>query len=253
MNKLTQNTKSAKAPKDWENYIMHLSPMNKAFKIYKIHRDEVESLVIKRMGRGAIIDVAKIKAFNSCPWAGACGKYCLDTSGRGRFSNVQIARSAKTIHKILDSDGFDLELISEIERKAIKAHKEGKKIAIRLNGTSDLDWVDMVIGHARPDTIFYDYTKSRARMNKFLKGGFSTNYYLTYSYDRKNDTIADLVPILKKGGKIAIMAGDHADLMPSFRDSFPTIDGDKHDLRFLDSKVKCGAFVILKEKGEAKK
>lgn len=259
MDKLGNNTKTAKAPKGWENRILHLSPMNKAFKIWKAHKKEVEHLALKRLGRDYLTpeDIDRIKAFNSCPWAGFCGKICLDTAGRGKFSTVQIARAAKTIHKILDSDLFDLELVKEIEREEKKAKKQGKKLAIRLNGTSDLDWVGMVIQHF-PNIQFYDYTKSQQKILDMISGReHPKNYYLTYSYDRNNDKDPRFMLVaLSHGIKVAIMKKDLENLERTIPDdiyNFPTIDGDSHDLRFIDKKVKGGAFVVLKEKGDAKK
>lgn len=277
MDKLGNNTKTAKAPEGWQNLIMHLSPINKAFKVLKSHREEVLRLLEKRMGRQVTqADLDSIQRFNSCPWAGACAKYCLDTSGRGKFSNVQIARAAKTLHKALDSDLFDLELVTEIQREAIKAHKKGQKLAVRLNGTSDLDFTKMVIQHFEepftthdgvhvPQVTFYDYTKSRARIDSFIKGELPDNYYLTYSYDRKNDKDPWMLETCKANGvKVAIMERDLDSRADEFRAmglhdydsgnifSFPTIDGDAHDLRFLDAHHKGFHFVVLKEKGDAK-
>lgn len=269
MDKLGNNTKTAKAPKGWENYIFHLSPVKKAYKVFRAHSHEVKKLVEKRIGRPtSYIEIDEfISKLNTCPFAGACAAYCLDTSGRGKFSNVQIARSAKTIHKAMDSDVFDLELVGEIQRKAAKAQREGKHIAIRLNGTSDLDFTKMVIQHFEksyhlkngdlvPGVMLYDYTKNRVRMQSYLDGLLPSNYYLTYSYDRKNDRKTDFVlNVLHNGGKVAIMQGDYNNLIlkQDSLSSFDTIDGDAHDLRFMDGKIKRGAFVILQEKGDAKK
>lgn len=250
MNKLGNSTKTAKAPKGWTNLILHLSPMNKAFKIFKRHQDEVLSLAEKRLGHEiSIFDIEKIKAFNSCPWAGFCGKICLDTAGRGKFSNVQIARAAKTIHYVVNKSTFILELKKEIERELKKASKKGDKLAVRLNGTSDLDWIEVITDF--PEINFYDYVKSKERFTQFLNGELPTNYHLTYSYDRKNDRDPSFVlNALHSGGKIAIMKKDHENLGLT---QWHQIDGDSHDLRFFDAKIKRGAFVILQEKGDAKK
>ena len=101
-------------------------------------------------------------------------------------------------------------------------------------------------------------------MRLFLCGDLPKNYHLTYSYDRGFQGVGFdkyhgmIFTMLENGGKIAIMQGDFDKLSDSkslsnFISTIPTIDGDEHDLRFFDSKVKSGAFVILQEKGEAKK
>lgn len=249
MNKLGNNTKTAKADKlGWENRILHLSPVKKAFKVFMSHKEEVGKLGEKRLGKElSNLEIEQaLRSFNTCRFAGACAQYCLDSSGRGKFSNVQQARSAKTLHKAMDSESFDSELIHEIKREA----KKHGNLAIRLNGTSDLDWLNVI--KACPSVQFYDYTKSRLRIEQFIRGELPSNYYLTYSYDRARDKrVGGLTPFLRKGVKIAIMQGDYNNLPESLK-GWPVIDGDDHDLRFLDKKIKGGAFVILQEKGEAK-
>jgi len=253
MNKLTENTKTSKADKfGYKNLILHLSPMKKAMQGWD--NPEFKRLAEKRIGRKlTVVDKAVMRGLTACQWAGACAKFCLDTAGRGKFSNVQLARMAKTAHNFIDGWGFQNELIREI--KGIRA----KNLAIRLNGTSDLDFMEVY--KLCSDIQFYDYTKGRARFKAFMAGELPKNYYLTYSYDRKNDyDTSFLFGVVSNGGKVAIMKGDYEKLIVNEKNderflaftSAPLIDGDEHDLRFFDKKVKQGGFVVLNEKGDAK-
>jgi hypothetical protein len=133
----------------------------------------------------------------------------------------------------------------------------GLKLAVRLNGTSDLPWekfrmtVDGVeyrnIMALFPDVQFYDYTKIPQRALKALAGGdWPSNYHLTFSAADGNHDDARLVRSM--GGNVAVVAA-------SFGAAFslcagPFINGDAHDLRFLDD---AGSVAVLTPKGRAKK
>ena len=96
-----------------------------------------------------------------------------------------------------------------------------------------------------PDVQFYDYTKHFNRMQKYVRGEMPKNYHLTYSRSECNQSLVEIIAEL--GGNIATV----------FRNELPkswlgkeVIDGDLHDLRFLDKKK---VIVGLVEKGLAKK
>ena len=255
MKKLGNNSKTARAEKfNYENLIMHLSPLKKAGMILKAHNLEALSLLQKRLG-GKIDSNLLNKAvkINVCPYAGACAKYCLDTSGRGKFSNVQIARTAKTLHYLMHSDQFLNELKREVNNAIKRTKKKGLKLAVRLNGTSDLDFTDFI--GSLPEVQSYDYTKDYLRFNRFMSGNLPKNYYLTFSYDRLNHKKTEnyesmLLTYLERGAKIAIIENDLKALIaknPTFG-NYAIIDGDDHDLRFMDDNIKGGAMVSLKLK-----
>jgi len=262
MNKLGNNTKTAKAEKfNYENLIMHFSPLKKARTILKAHNVEVLKLLQKRIG--GTIDSNLLNEglkINVCKFAGACAKYCLDTSGHGKFSNVQIARTAKTLHYLMHKPEFLNELEKEVKNAIKRTKKKGLKLAVRLNGTSDLDFTSFISREAVEnkdfsEVQFYDYTKDFKRFNRFLSGNLPKNYYLTFSYDRLNHKKvysyeAMLLTYLERGAKIAIIEDDLKALIaknPTFG-NYAVIDGDDHDLRFLDKNVKGGAMVSLKLK-----
>jgi hypothetical protein len=140
------------------------------------------------------------------------------------------------------------------------AQRMGLKLAVRLNGTSDLPWekfrmtVDGVeyrnIMSLFPDVQFYDYTKIPQRALKALAGGdWPSNYHLTFSAADGNHDDARLV--LSMGGNVACVAASRDVAERAFAGApVDAIDGDAHDLRFLDG---AHGLAVLTPKGRAKK
>tara|TARA_R100000734_G_C3294869_1_gene86167 strand:+ start:131 stop:463 length:333 start_codon:yes stop_codon:yes gene_type:complete len=94
-----------------------------------------------------------------------------------------------------------------------------------------------------PNVQFYDYTKIYKRDVSNIP-----NYHLTWSYSQANkDYAKEYKTALNNGMNIAVVFRDK---LPAAFLGLPVIDGDKDDLRFLDSK---GVVVGLKAKGDAKK
>ncbi len=184
------------------------------------------------------------KQVNLCPKASVgCAAACLYSSGRGKFSNVQAARIAKSEWFIDDRKGFLEQLHKEILRHSFNARLVGKKPAIRLNGTSDILWERYVDMSLYPEVQFYDYTKWAPEDRKPL-----ANYDLTYS--RAEDTPDSYVKkVCLLDQNVAVVFNSSMALPTSFL-GFRVIDGDKTDLRFLDVK---GVVVGLTAKGDAKK
>jgi hypothetical protein len=122
-------------------------------------------------------------------------------------------------------------------------------VAIRLNGTSDVDHLGLIFRYTGinflsaeySNILFYDYTKSIKQIEKY-KG---TNYKLTFSLSETNQTEA--IKVLLDGGNIAtVFSGE----LPQSYKGFKVIDGDKSDLRYFDP---LNVIVGLKAKGQAKK
>jgi len=191
-----------------------------------------------------------------CPYAllAGCAAPCLNTAGRGAFSNVQLARYNKTISFKTDRDAFFCNLVKSIRRLCTRAKRMGLIPVVRLNGTSDVQWEKYAfmfdgvfyanIMEYYSDVIFYDYTKIPTR------SGIPSNYDLTFSYSGVETFAvvyaeARLNPVFKRFAVVF----DKAANIPSMFDGVKTIDGDKTDLRFLDG----GGVVALYAKGKAKK
>ena len=79
--------------------------------------------------------------YNVCPMASAgCMASCLNTAGRGQMGSVQLGRINKTKWYFLERDSFLNQLREEINRHIRRCKNKGFKPAVRLNGTSDIDW-----------------------------------------------------------------------------------------------------------------
>lgn len=198
----------------------------------------------------AILHLApfNLSGFNVCPAASnGCVMACLNTAGRGKFDNVQQARIRKTKLFIQNTKVFTTFLVNDITALVRKAKKENKKPVIRLNGTSDIAWENVEIESGLnifdmfPNVQFYDYTK---RPNRVITNDYP-NYHLTFSMSEVNEVVSKR--ILKSGFNVAIVFHD----IPTVWNKFNVVNGDNHDLRFLEGNQ--GVIVGLKAKGKAKK
>tara|TARA_R110000850_G_scaffold21563_1_gene63456 strand:- start:109 stop:495 length:387 start_codon:yes stop_codon:yes gene_type:complete len=116
---------------------------------------------------------------------------------------------------------------------------------IRLNGTSDKSWLDII--REFPEIQFYDYTKVYNRVAKDLP----SNYHLTLSYSGANPEYARNVQAFadKYQANLAVVFRDKNKIPHTYLGR-PVINGDADDLRFLDP---AGVVVALYAKGKGKK
>jgi hypothetical protein len=125
-----------------------------------------------------------------------------------------------------------------------KGTLETVKPAVRLNGTSDLPWLAMLLSAEFPDVVFYDYTKLP---RPYLR--VRPNYRITFSYSGHN--LAESLDALSHGVNVAAVFNVPKGMpLPDSWQGFPVIDGDTHDLRFLDA---TGVIVGLRPKGKKAK
>ena len=199
----------------WKTYGLHLSPFN-------------------------------ISGNNVCPNASAgCAAACLNTAGRGAMRNVQEARIRKTQFFFNDREGFLRQLFKEIKSSIKSATRKELNSCFRLNLTSDIAWERYIIP-AFKNHQFYDYTKSKTRMRRFLQGKLPENYHLTFS--RSEDTKdSEVKEFCSAGGNVAVVFRGH---LPSEWKGIKVVDGDVSDLRFQDEQ---GVIVGLVAKGLGKK
>lgn len=191
------------------------------------------------------------KGVNLCPKASkGCAAACLYTAGRGKFTNVKKARINKSEYYINDKKTFINQLSKEIVKIAAKSIKQDKKIAIRLNGTSDQDFISIIKKYNNLDLlnsdqfknlVFYDYTAILGKIKKYI----NTSYSLTLS--RKEDNEKDILEALKLGGNVAAVFRDD---LPTKYKGFDVVNGDSSDLEMIYNK---NVILGLKAKGDAKK
>jgi len=102
-----------------------------------------------------------------------CKNDCLIHAGRLGMKHATRAIIRRTLLYLYQREMFDSMLKNEIMKLSFE---HGDKLAIRLNGTSDIDF-DYIIKEFK-NVQFYDYTKILPRVsNNKLK-----NYDLTYSF-----------------------------------------------------------------------
>ena len=188
---------------------------------------------------------AKISGYEVCPRrTDGCTASCLYTSGRGAFSNVQKARIKRTKLFFEKRELFLSMLKLDIRLIEVMAKDNGMTPAIRLNGTSDIDWIRFNIMEEFPNVKFYDYTKVLNRLSKPLPD----NYYLTFSRSGHNDIECDAA--IKMGANVSVVfALDKKSPMPTTWNGAPVFDGDDTDARFLDPK---NHVIGLRAKGKAR-
>ena len=184
---------------------------------------------------------AKISGYEVCPRRSAgCTAACLYTAGMGAFSNVQQARINKTKMYFEDRPNFLFQLEKDIKALVKKANKLNMKPAIRLNGTSDINWMSSGIMDKFPDVQFYDYTKVLRR----LKDKIPTNYNITFSKSEDNNSECETA--LELGFNVAAVFKN----LPQQYMGRQVINGDETDVRFADGK---GVVIGLTAKGRARK
>jgi hypothetical protein len=235
LSKDTSNAKLAKTHdlhgRDWETLILYMAP---AEVVYSSLTEEESSLVV----HGVRVSL--------CPASTeGCRRDCLFYQGRARlFKEVNEARIRKAKQFILEPLEFFAQLHGEVRRALAAATRKGKRLAIRLNGTTDIDWTPFV--RLYPDVQFYDYTKT-ARGMAFARGTLPENYHITFSRSEENRNIA--LRVLRAGGNVAVVVDSKVDV--DWSDA-RLIDGDLHDARFLDGRSSDGRIVVLRAKGSLK-
>jgi len=179
-----------------------------------------------------------------------CIASCLYSAGRGKFSNVQKSRINKANFFVTDKKVFLAQLLKEIRKEIKKASDKGEKIAFRLNGTSDIDFLYLLNKHFNFDIellnydkiYFYDYTKSLARAKRYQN---FRNYTLTFSKSESNDL--QVQEALNLGINVAAVFSDN---LPATYNGVNVIDGDKSDLEMINFR---NVVLGLKAKGDARK
>jgi len=175
-----------------------------------------------------------------------CKSACLNTAGLGGvYPSIQKARQRKTDLFLNDRVEFMRQLFADIVKIEKHCIKKGKIAAIRLNGTSDIQYELIKVNGLNvfdtfPNITFYDYTKIPNRKISNIK-----NYSLTWSYSEANEKYSDYFNTVPNN--IAVVFRDK---LPKTFNTKEVINGDLTDLRFLDPD---NVIVGLKAKGKAKK
>ena len=227
--------------KNWaiENIDYLLKPMRLLGSSKKVEKGEAQKIITKVMYLFPHNAISLVTLCAGAKGAG-CADDCLYQSGQLGMPVGRDAMAKRTILYVLFPKLFKKALIKEIR----KAHaKHGKALAIRLNGTSDIDWSDVIA--ANPETMHYDYTKL---YNRVLKNKLP-NYHLTYSGSAYNArSIKNTAKAINAGVNTAI-AFNTKNLEGEFKTPSKLDNFDTTDLRFLDN---AGAVGALTRKGSSR-
>jgi hypothetical protein len=194
-----------------------------------------------------------MSGIDTCPSASKeCKAACLGKSaGRAFMANVKDARVKKTLKYFGDPHHFYAKMDHEITNAKETAHKNGQKLAVRLNVISDIPHEHLAPGLFKKhhDVQFYDYTKISGRAHH---KNLPSNYHLTLSSTGVNHPDSNWSKVRKhldRGG-VAAMAfnipsrgkASEAKLPSHVHDEetgkkYRVVDGDEHDHRHLDKEM----------------
>jgi len=207
--------------------------------------------------KSAILHLAPSWAsgINTCALATlGCGMNCLNESGHGQLHmvhngnhSVHIARVIRTLIWFRYRDQFKAKMQKEVDALRRKAKHDSAVPVIRPNGTSDQKFESLFpeLFSQNPDIIFYDYSKIATRNVSYIP-----NYSLCYSVS-ETTTKSDIDSAFGNGMNcVVVLRLKRNESKPESFMGRPMIDGDSHDLRFIDPQ---GVFVGLFAKGHAYK
>lgn len=179
------------------------------------------------------------KAFDWLVWKNVCvastrgcRAACLHMAGRlGMAGIAKLARTALLAATATDHGPFWLQVDAEITRHKARVARKGKQLVVRLNGTSDIDVPSWIIDKHN-DAVFFTYTKrvdqpfgwSAAQPNVYRV--FSASELTSDQFNRQ---------LLSRGNNVVVPFDvTRGNDLPTEYLGHRVIDGDKHDLRFLD-------------------
>lgn len=194
---------------------------------------------------------ANLSGYNTCSHSTPeCRIGCLNTSGRAGMEQtigktmIADCRNNKTRLFYEQTSFFMQWVIAEIEAAKNLSHKKGMDFSCRLNGTSDIDWSNVLVNGQTifeifPDIQFYDYTKNPQKFKNI-----ASNYHLTMSYTGKNWQTCEM--LLQQGFNVAVVFDVKRNkTLPQTFNGYKVVNGDLTDYRPLDGK---GVIVGLRYK-----
>lgn len=247
-----KNSKTIKGQKQgYKTAVLYLAPSALTWQVYSSSPKKFRQDFKKRYGFHLPTQAASYLKKNICPFAhkDGCLNDCLNKAGRGAFDSIQWARALKTAFYLVRPEQFKEAIKHELKTYISKNDKDGFKTAFRLNGTSDLRELQFIREVQDMGAIAYDYSKDFKKFEENTNKEYSLTFSIQNRFDFhkwKNSGMAGNCAIVTKDGIFdPILA-----TLPDFK-RVHFVDGDEHDLRFLDPQGKfC---VVLKAKGPARK
>lgn len=181
---------------------------------------------------------------NTCTHSSkGCRFSCLHSAGRLGLPPAERAKLARTLFLHQEPWWFCLQLVQEIEQHRRRVERKGRRLVVRLNGTSDIPWEQFFpeLFELFPNVLFQDYTKDWDRIPTAIP-----NYYLVAS---ANETTSDAAFACHDGNVVVPVAVRRGDPLPDTFMGRPVVDGDLHDLRLIDPQIKAAVLVRAKGMG----
>jgi hypothetical protein len=212
------------------------------YKLLSVERDAKTSKSVPLGWLTGVLYMAPAKSADGvhnmcCGSSEECVESCLNESGMAEaYPSVIAARIAKTLDYIADFKGFVKRYEQDLKKLRKEAHERGLKPCTRPNGTTDQAKLGKAIARRNPWLQVYDYTKLAKPWLRQLP-----NYHLTFSFSGKN--LRQSREAMEHGINVAVVFKGR---LPETWNGWPVINGDLHDLRFLDPQ---GVVVGLRPKG----
>jgi len=190
----------------------------------------------------------KESGVNLCAMAdiAGCVDDCLKNQGRGQMTSTQMSRLRKTLFYLQYFEEFMAMVKKELSLGLAYAERHGYKLAVRMNGTTDIRWElriwNYMVEMYRKGLQWYDYTKIPNRLVPCSKV-----YDLTFSYSGKKEYLPYLDKAIKLGMRIAFVVR-YANLIPKTFMGMEVLIGDDHDIRYIEPQ---GTAIALTAKGSA--
>ena len=188
------------------------------------------------------------KWLNVCPYSTpGCRGACLVDSGRLGMAPAKRAMLARTALYSKSQEKFWSLVEHEIRLHNRRVRRKGKTLVVRLDGTSQINIEEQApwILDMHPDVIFQDY----------LKGPYKTGWTRANRYVVSSGTERDTEVTIRNRGNVVfpVNVPKGAPLPKTFMGR-TVIDGDKHDLRFLDhyNNILGPGAVLVRMKGNNK-
>ena len=204
--------------------ISYFASVDSSQKVEKGKKENFQTLIL-------YLSAGKNAGKDICSFASTgCRLACLVGSGHSLLEKragkhiIDVSRIVKTWLTVYRKDIAIDVLKHEIRLASARAERKGHKFAVRLNGTSDLDFYE--IYESFPQVQFYDYTKNPERVPL-------PNYHLTFSYSQANKARLKHYKQAQARGQ-AIAFPVRADEFEQACELVDCFSMDTTDLRFLD-------------------
>jgi hypothetical protein len=175
------------------------------------------------------------------PKAGTCASVCLAKTGMNQMPTHVHIRAGRTAYLHDAPEAAIAQIVQELQGVHRRATAADLRFAVRPNLLSDQPKLAQRLAALLPGVQFYDYTKLP---KPWLRT--KPNYHLTFSYSERSSW-AEVEACLAHGINVAVVFDRlKGDDLPTTFAGVRVIDGDTHDLRFLDP---TPALVGLRFKG----